>query len=448
MEMDADMDGPATGQNQFSYLPPEDGRKQLDLVFIQDCTGSQGSYITSATKNIEEISRAIFESGKLVYPDDLRLGLIAFRDHPPQDHTYITKNFGFTSDISVMHDNLKTLFASGGGDGPEAVTAALGEALDMEWRPHAAKMVVLIADAPPHGIGEYGDGFDDGSPDGKDPLGIARTMASRGIVLFFVACEPALSGYAFANDFYHAITQITSGLMLPLTTANLLAPAIVGSALENMDMERLVREVGMAVAERVHGNNESVDDVARELHERLLLRNESTKKVIIENIYRELPEASHNVQMWMNAPNIQAAKPLLKKIKGTRFTDKYLSAKYQPTRATSSSPPPLSPTRRRTLNDTKVFGATSAPQSVFHTAVKSSPFSLAGNTAAFGGMRGNPSRAIEDEDEDEDKGDDDIKREASVFSSGAQSLELREDSITLDQARRIAMQSAWRTARI
>ncbi|KAG8867824.1 hypothetical protein FRC20_004769, partial [Serendipita sp. 405] len=97
MEMDADMDGPATGQNQFSYLPPEDGRKQLDLVFIQDCTGSQGSYITSATKNIEEISRAIFESGKLVYPDDLRLGLIAFRDHPPQDHTYITKNFGFTS---------------------------------------------------------------------------------------------------------------------------------------------------------------------------------------------------------------------------------------------------------------------------------------------------------------------------------------------------------------
>jgi hypothetical protein len=68
-----------------------------DLVFIQDCTGSQGSYITSATKNIEEISRAIFQSGKLVYPDDLRLGLIAFRDHPPQDHTYITKNFGFTS---------------------------------------------------------------------------------------------------------------------------------------------------------------------------------------------------------------------------------------------------------------------------------------------------------------------------------------------------------------
>lgn len=108
--------------------------------------------------------------------------------------------------------------------------------------------------------------------------------------------------------------------MLPLTTANLLAPAIVGSALENMDIERLIREVGMAVAERVHGNNESVDDVAKELHEKLLLRNESTKKVVIENIYRESEEATHNVQVWINSPNIQTAKPLLKKVRAFDFS--------------------------------------------------------------------------------------------------------------------------------
>jgi hypothetical protein len=129
-----------------------------DLVFIQDCTGSQGSYISSATRNIESICAHIFESGKLQSPEDLRVGLVAFRDHPPQDHTYITKNFGFSSDISQVHKDLSTLYASGGGDGPEAVTAALAEALNMEWREYASKMIVLIADAPPHGIGEYGDG--------------------------------------------------------------------------------------------------------------------------------------------------------------------------------------------------------------------------------------------------------------------------------------------------
>lgn len=33
---------------------------------------------------------------------------------------------------------------------------------------------------------------------------------------------------------------MTSGVMMPLTTADLLAMTIVGSVLENMDMERLI----------------------------------------------------------------------------------------------------------------------------------------------------------------------------------------------------------------
>lgn len=64
-----------------------------------------------------------------------------------------------------MVKNLASLNATGGGDGPEASTAALAEALNMEWEQDAVKIVVLITDAPPHGIGENGDGFPDGSPD-------------------------------------------------------------------------------------------------------------------------------------------------------------------------------------------------------------------------------------------------------------------------------------------
>jgi len=458
--MDEDMDfggvAPHEHTNDQQYTPQmasgiDEGRKMLDLVFIQDCTGSQGSYITSATKNIEQICAHIFESGKLQSPEDLRVGLVAFRDHPPQDHTYIVKNFGFSSDISKVHNHLSGLYASGGGDGPEAVTAAMAEALGMDWREHSSKMIVLIADAPPHGIGEYGDGFDDGSPDGHDPLQLARQMASRGIPLFFVACEPALSGYSYATDFYKAITDITSGLMLPLTTADLLAHAIVGSVLENLDMERLVREVGHAVAARILGNNESVDDVARELHEKLLLRNESTKKVVIESIYKESEEAKHNVAVFTQAPSLAEARPLLKRVHGTRFTDKYLHARQalnrnsyasstygispsrpvpktpsSPTRVVPSSPP------RKVVTDFAAFGAPKTA-SVFGTAVASTPFSLAGGKAAFGGMRGGAPRASFDDEEDED-------------DNGRQRVELREGSISLDQARRIAMQSAWRSA--
>ena len=36
-------------------------------------------------------------------------------------------------------------------------------------------------------------GFDEGSPDGNDPLQIARQMASRGITLVRISCNRAMS---------------------------------------------------------------------------------------------------------------------------------------------------------------------------------------------------------------------------------------------------------------
>ena len=172
-----------------------------DILFLQDTTGSQGPYINSAKKAIRDICDKISASAD-IKKESIRFGLIAFRDHPPQDMSYVTRNFGFTDNITIMQANLNRLSALGGGDGPEAQTAALAAALDMEWIDDAVKMVVLITDSPPHGIGEDRDGFTQ-SPDRKlnivpeidffsllltrfsenDPLEIARQMAERGIAL-------------------------------------------------------------------------------------------------------------------------------------------------------------------------------------------------------------------------------------------------------------------------
>lgn len=43
----------------------------------------------------------------------------------------------------------------------------MGKALNMPWKEDTMKVVVLITDAPPRGIGELGDHFPQGSPDGK-----------------------------------------------------------------------------------------------------------------------------------------------------------------------------------------------------------------------------------------------------------------------------------------
>lgn len=104
----------------------------------------------------------------------------------------------------------------------------------------------------------------------------------------------------------------------------------------------------------------------------------------------------------------------------------YYTSPYAPVRpAEKPAPPKVTPSSppRKVVTDFKAFGA--APTaSVFGTAVQSTPFSLAGGKAAFAGVRSNGRKtAFDDDDEDEEDGD------------GRQRVELREDSITLDQVR-------------
>jgi hypothetical protein len=76
----------------------------------------------------------------------------------------LTKSYPFSSDVGSVVSNLASLTATGGGDGPEAQSDALSDAYKADWSDKATKVVVLITDSPPHGIGEDGDGFPKGCP--------------------------------------------------------------------------------------------------------------------------------------------------------------------------------------------------------------------------------------------------------------------------------------------
>lgn len=130
-----------------------------------------GPYITTATAKIQEISSRIFASTLLADPEDLRVGIVAYRDYPPEDfQEWVTRRFPFTSDINTIKTYLSQLRATGGRDGPEAVATALYEAAtQMAWRPdRGAQVVVIITDAPPHGLNPKGRG--DGEEVGQIPL--------------------------------------------------------------------------------------------------------------------------------------------------------------------------------------------------------------------------------------------------------------------------------------
>ena len=135
-------------------------------MFIQDTTASQQPYIDTSVARSKDICIALQGSGQLDKVKGLRLAVVAFRDHFDGDG-YVTKDFGgFTNNVDTVISNLNTLTAHGGEDGPEAITAALDKTLKLKWRGDAAKIAVIITDAPPHGIGERDDDYYDGEPDG------------------------------------------------------------------------------------------------------------------------------------------------------------------------------------------------------------------------------------------------------------------------------------------
>lgn len=84
-------------------------------MFLQDATGSQQQYIGTARHGIAQFCNTLLSGVKFAL-QDLRLGLIAFRDHPPQEHSFIIQEYPFTSDFA---SNLTSLTAADGGDQPD-----------------------------------------------------------------------------------------------------------------------------------------------------------------------------------------------------------------------------------------------------------------------------------------------------------------------------------------
>ena len=146
---------------------------------------------------------------------------------------------------------------------------------------------------------------------------------------------------------------------------------------------------------------------------------------------RDTPESAHNVKVFTESDNIAIAKPQLQKIPGSRFSEKYLASRYASSASSygrSSVYPPVPP-RSSSSTTTSSFPApatapSSPPRKVVSTfAAFSAPIGLSMNDTALGA---NPAQSADD--------------------ALAQSVELKLASISLEQAKRVVIASAWRTA--
>jgi len=133
--------------------PAEKDRPRIEVAFVLDTTGSMSGLIEGAKKKIWSIASKIAKGEPT---PELRVGLVGYRD---RGDAYITQRFDLTDNLDAVYENLQKFQAQGGGDTPEHVGQALGEAVkEFTWSSdkRTLKMIFVVGDAPPQ---TYGDGW-------------------------------------------------------------------------------------------------------------------------------------------------------------------------------------------------------------------------------------------------------------------------------------------------
>ena len=116
----------------------------LDLLLAIDTTGSMTDELSYLQVELDSIVASL----RRIRPGtNIRVGLVVYRDEGDE---YVTRRFEFTGDLAGLRQQLGEQQASGGGDYPEAVDRAFVEADRFDWREDATKVMLHVADAPPH----------------------------------------------------------------------------------------------------------------------------------------------------------------------------------------------------------------------------------------------------------------------------------------------------------
>jgi hypothetical protein len=155
----------------------------IDLAFALDATGSMQPWIDQVRGIVVDLARAVSDSSTR---PDLRLALVEYRDHGPSVAPPVASS-PFLADPQQFFRALEHVRCSGGADAPEAVVDGLDATLALPWRLQAQKAIVLIGDAPPHGVGSPGDSYPGGCPCGRTLEDAIRLSVGHGIVAHAVA---------------------------------------------------------------------------------------------------------------------------------------------------------------------------------------------------------------------------------------------------------------------
>jgi hypothetical protein len=160
--------------------------KGVDIVFVVDCTASMNPFIKGVKRFIRKLIQDAIKTLSQYLVDDeeiLCVGMVQYRDHPPEDKTFTTKVTDLTSDFLKFKEEIKKMTAKGGGDLAEAVLDGLNDAVgNVSWREGTEKFIYHILDAPPHGT-EFNNYQQTNQSNDKSPNGCPCNLNYEEVLL-------------------------------------------------------------------------------------------------------------------------------------------------------------------------------------------------------------------------------------------------------------------------
>ena len=237
-----------------SFTPPQgsvemrDELNHVDVCFVVDTTGSMSPFLGAARAALLDTIEALGAKSGV----DIRVGLVEYRDHPPQESSFVTRHHPLTDDLDRMRKAVNKLRADGGGDAPEAVYDGVQEAaLLTEWRAHSCRFIMLIGDAPPHGyVARAGAATETGEPvvaRGRAARRARRVTAAgvddnRAACLCGLTAAQATAAVEEARATLHALPAQDDARTIGAFTE--LARATGGVCADATDAARVVKRIG------------------------------------------------------------------------------------------------------------------------------------------------------------------------------------------------------------
>ncbi len=168
------------------------GLNHVDLCFVIDTTASMSSFLQAAQQQLLN-AIALLSSDKSI---NLQVGLVEYRDFPPQDRTFVTRVYSLMADLKEIQQVINKLRAEGGGDVPEAVYRGIYDACEqIQWREHSCRFILLVGDAPPHGFAKWlqvmtgsrlsgnGDAWAEACPSGLDVQAVTAAAENHRVII-------------------------------------------------------------------------------------------------------------------------------------------------------------------------------------------------------------------------------------------------------------------------